>query len=362
MADDRRPTREPGAPTTITLAPAAERRPAPPAAGVPHTHHGERMSIASRVTARRLLGTGAASLVLCAATVASASGAWAHGAPGGDGWKHGDTYRPGTGAGTVTETDRCQFSLDGKGFSDSVRVDDQNLKPTEDGKAHIKVRAAGDAATCTASLASYLAHGATFKTSGEQVFVDFDTVTVKAGGTDTLDIAVPDAGCFAQIDLYRGAVKFDGKLDARDGLVHGELPKGPDRPVIKDKLIAAWNGGTKDCTEAEESTPPATPTPSPSAPGSDEPSAPAEESAPPAPQTPSTQSPSGSATPSKTPEASDSPKSSTAPAATPNGGGDLAETGGGAGTGLLAAGAAVLVAGGAAFVIMSKRRRGAGRA
>ena len=59
------------------------------------------------------------------------------------------------------------------------------------------------------------------------MFVDFDSVTVKQGQTDSLDIAVPDAGCYAQIDLYRGAVKFDGKLDAKDGFEHGDLPKGP---------------------------------------------------------------------------------------------------------------------------------------
>ncbi|MCF1599007.1 LAETG motif-containing sortase-dependent surface protein [Streptomyces muensis] len=272
------------------------------------------MSIARRVIARRLLGTGAASLALCAATVASASGAWATGSHGGDGWKTGGSYQPGTGAGTETATDRCQFSLDGSNFQDSVKVDDQNLKVTDDGKVHVKVRAAADATTCTASLASYLAHGATFATSGEQVFVDFDTVTVKPGQTDSLDIAVPDAGCFAQIDLYRGAVKFDGKLAANDGFEHGDVPRGPDRPVIKDKLIAAWNGGTKDCT----SEPPATE------------------------ETP-------------TPEASES---TTPPAPGPNGGGDnLAETGGSSATGPIALGAVVLVAGGAAFVVVSKRRR-----
>ncbi|WP_086565378.1 hypothetical protein, partial [Streptomyces africanus] len=222
------------------------------------------MSIARRVTARRLLGTGAAALALCAA---SATTAFATGTPGGDGWSSGGTYKPGTGAGTETGTDRCQFSLDGSNFFDSVKVDDQNLKPTEDGKVHIKVRTAGDAATCTASLASYLAHGATFATSGEQVFVDFDTVTVKPGGTDSLDIAIPDKGCFGQIDLYRGAVKFDGELDAKDGFEHGELPKGPDRPVIKDKLIAGWNGGTKECEltpPPAQSQPPSTPPASPS--------------------------------------------------------------------------------------------------
>lgn len=308
------------------------------------------MSIARRVTARRLLGTGAAALVLCAV---SAPTSWATGTPGGDGWKSGGTYKPGTGAGTETVTDRCQFSLDGTSFYDSVKVDDQNLKPTDDGKVHIKVRTAGDATTCTASLASYLAHGATFATSGEQVFVDFDTVTVKPGQTDTLDIAVPDAGCFAQIDLYRGAVKFDGDLDAKDGFEHGELPKGPDRPVIKDKLIAAWNGGTKDCTTTP-SEPPASPTPTPT------PSAPAEESTPPATEPASespTPTPSASTTTSTpTPSASES---TTAPATTPNGGGDLAETGANSNTGPLAIGAAVLLAGGAGIVVATRRRKAA---
>lgn len=316
------------------------------------------MSIARRVTARHLLGTGAAALALCAASVASASGAWATGTPGGEGWKAGGQYRPGTGAGTETGTDRCQFSLDGSHFYDSVKVDDQNLKPTQDGKVHVTVRAADDAASCTASLASYLAHGASFATSGEQVFVDFDTVTVKPGATDTLDIAVPDAGCFAQVDLYRGAVKFDGVLDAQDGLVHGELPKGPDRPVIKDKLIAAWNGGTKDCTaeqppsgtpsQAPSGTPSGTPSGAPSA--SSEPSAPAEAS-----------QPAGSAGPSAPAEPA-SPSASVPAGAvaspSPNGGsGDLAETGGGSDTGVLVAGAAVLLAGGAAVMVAARRKR-----
>ncbi|MFJ1972565.1 LAETG motif-containing sortase-dependent surface protein [Streptomyces sp. NPDC087903] len=302
------------------------------------------MSIARRVTVRRLLGTGAATLALCTASVAAASGAFATGTPGGDGWKSADGYQPGSGAGTVTETDRCQFSLDGTNFYDSVKVDDQNLRPTDDGKVHVKVRTAGDATTCTASLASYLAHGSSFRTSGEQVFVDFDTVTVKPGQTESLDIAVPDAGCYAQIDLYRGAVRFDGKLDAKDGFEHSDLPKGPDRPVIKDKLIAAWNGGTKDCTTA----PPETPS-TPTAPESSEPSQPAEESTPPASETPSAE------TGTPTPAASES---TTAPATTPNGGGDdLAETGANSSTGPIAIGAAVLLAGGAGLVVATRRRR-----
>ncbi|MDT9699839.1 LAETG motif-containing sortase-dependent surface protein [Streptomyces sp. P17] len=309
------------------------------------------MSIARRVIARRLLGTGAASLALCAASVAAASGAFAHGTPGGDGWKSGGQYQPGTGAGTETATDRCQFSLDGTNFYDSVKVDDQNLKPTDDGKVHIRVRTAGDAATCTASLASYLAHGPTFATSGEQIFVDFDTVTVKPGQTDSLDIAVPDAGCFAQIDLYRGAVKFDGELDADDGFVHGDVPKGPDRPVIKDKLIAAWNGGTKNCTTAPE-TPETTPPASPSTP---EESTPASE--PPAEETPATEPPSE---PPSESAPTPTPATTTPPAAAPSpdgGDGDLAETGADSSTLPITIGAAVLLACGGAIVVATRRRR-----
>ncbi|MEW2129089.1 LAETG motif-containing sortase-dependent surface protein [Streptomyces sp. NPDC005435] len=326
------------------------------------------MSIARRVTARRLLGTGAASLALCAASVAAASGAWAHGAPGGDGWKSGGHFTPGTGAGTETGADACEFSLDGTRFFASVKVDDQNLKPTEDGKVHIKVRAAGSAATCTASLASYLAHGSTWATSGQQALVGFDTVSVKRGETDSLDIAVPDAGCFAQIDLYRGAVKFDGDLDANDGLVHGDLPKGPDHAVIKDKLIAAWNGGTKECSIEAQPTPaaPTTPadtdaSPSATAPESDSASGSASEPA------PASASASASAAPSTKADsgAPASPSASvkdTAAAASPsaNGGsGDLAETGGGNGSGLIAGAAAALVAAGAAAVVISRRKRAA---
>ncbi|WP_282701090.1 LAETG motif-containing sortase-dependent surface protein [Streptomyces sp. CC219B] len=313
------------------------------------------MSIARRVIARRLLGTGAVSLALCAASVAGASGAFATGGPGGHGWNSGGHYKPGTGAGTETATDRCQFSLNGTDFFDSVRVDDQNLKPTDDGKVHIQVRTAGDATTCTASLASYLAHGPTFATSGEQIFVDFDTVTVKPGKTDSLDIAVPDAGCYAQIDLYRGAVKFDGNLDANDGFEHGELPKGPDRPVIKDKLIAAWNGGKQYC-EPKPEEPPATTTPPPTP---TEPTSPSEPpvSEPPS-ETPEEPEPSSSTdSPTPTPSASES---TTPPAPTPNGGGgDLAETGADGNTLPIAIGAAALLAGGGAIVLASKRRRSA---
>ncbi|MEV5953023.1 LAETG motif-containing sortase-dependent surface protein [Streptomyces sp. NPDC051987] len=316
------------------------------------------MSIARHVTARRLLGTGVASFALCAASVAGASGAWAHGNHGGDGWKSGGHYSPGTGAGTETGTDKCQFSIDGSSFFDSVKVDDQNLKVTADGKVHLKVRAAGGAASCTASLASYIAHGPTFATSGQQIFVDFDTVTVKQGQTDSLDIAVPDAGCFAQIDLYRGSTKFDGKTDANDGYTHGDLPAGPDHTVIKDKLIASWNGGTKDCSTTESSSP----SPSPSA--SESESAPAQPSAssstPPATGT-TAPAPSESAT-TGTASASPSPSgSTTSPASAPStdsgGGGDLAHTGASSSTGYIAGGAVLLLAGGGAIVVASRRRK-----
>lgn len=182
------------------------------------------------------------------------------------------------------------------------------------------------------------------------MFVDFDTVTVKPGGTESLDIAIPDKGCFGQIDLYRGAVKFDGELDAKDGFEHGDLPKGPDRPVIKDKLIAAWNGGTKNCT-----TPPPAETEPPASTPPASPSEPAEETTPPAtpsePAEPST--PPSSDTDTPTPSASES----TPVAPKPNGGGgDLAETGADSSTGPIALGAAALLAGGAALVVATRRR------
>ncbi|WP_327434192.1 MULTISPECIES: LAETG motif-containing sortase-dependent surface protein [unclassified Streptomyces] len=306
------------------------------------------MSIARRVTLRCLLGTGAAALALSAATTT----AFATDKPGGDGWdKAAGGYAPGQGAGTATATDRCQFSLDGTNFYDSVRVDDENLKPTDDGKVHIKVRTASDASTCTASLAAYRTHGATFKTSGVQVFHDFDSVTVKPGATDSLDISVPDAGCFAQIDLYRGAVKFDGKYDANDGFEHGDLPAGPDHAVIKDKLIMAWNGGKNDCTSqptTPETTPPASTTPA------ETPGTPTEST----PATPATPSASES---SETPSESESSASSVP---SPNGGesttpGDLAETGGG-NTLPIAAGAVAVLAAGAAITVATRRRRSTG--
>ncbi|MEV7426550.1 MULTISPECIES: LAETG motif-containing sortase-dependent surface protein [unclassified Streptomyces] len=334
------------------------------------------MAISRRVTALRLLGIGAAALAF---TTAAAGSAWATDCPGGKGWDKGNHggYKPGKGAGTpvtpVTTTDKCEFSLDGRDWYSQIKVDDINLKAADDGKVHVKVRTASDAAKCTVSLASYRTHGPTWNTSGEQVFHDFDSVEIKHGGQDTLDVAFPDVTCFAQVDLYRGKVKYDGLKDANDGFEHGDLPVGPSRPVIKDKLIAAWNGGTKDCTAQE--IPPVEPEPSASESTPEEPPA---ESTPPTgtpsePATSDTPAPSASetgetpSTGSPTPSASEPTSAASTPANEPsqastggNGGaeGDLAETGGG-NVVPIAAGAAALLAAGGAVVIMTRRRKAA---
>ncbi|WP_327236001.1 LPXTG cell wall anchor domain-containing protein [Streptomyces sp. NBC_01317] len=325
------------------------------------------MPKASHVTMWRLLGVSAAAVALSAV---AATSAYAGDCPGGDGWDkgHPSDYKPGTGAGVKTATDRCEFSLDGVAWKASVQVDDLNLKPSEDGKVHVKVRAAGDAESCTASLASYRTFGATWATSGEQVFHDFDTVNVKQSVTDTLDIAVPDVGCFAQVDLYRGSVKFDGKKDANDGFEHGDLPIGPSRPVIKDKLIASWNGGTKDCTTQTVPTP--TPTPTKTPPGTTPDTTPTPTKTPLATTTPdatpSTTAP-GAVSPTETESAS--PNASTSASASESASpvvstsssaqGGLAETGSGDVVATATGAAALLAVGGGVLFFM--RRRGEAR-
>ncbi|MEV7085345.1 LAETG motif-containing sortase-dependent surface protein [Streptomyces sp. NPDC093085] len=327
------------------------------------------MAKSRRVTALRLLGTGAAALAL---TTMAAGSAWATDCPGGKGWDRGNHggYKPGKGAGTpvtVPTTDKCEFSLDGRDWVSQIKVDDISLKPADDGKVHVKVRPASDATNCTVSLASYRTHGPTWETSGEQVFHDFDTVDVKRGGEDTLDVAFPDAGCFAQVDLYRGKAKYDGLKDAKDGFEHGDLPIGPSRAVIKDKLIAAWNGGTKNCTaqeippapepSTEESTPAEPPASTPGTETPEEPSTPGSDTPTPGASEPGTDEP-ATPTPSASEPTSDASTPSSAPsAATTGGGGDLAETGGG-NVVPLAAGAALLLAAGGAVVIVTRRRKG----
>lgn len=291
--------------------------------------------------------------------VAGGAGAFAHGTPGGEGWERQDA-RAYTAKGSTPAQDTsgdCEFSLDGKVWAAAVKVDDLSLKPGTDGKVHVQVRPAGGSDGCTVSLASYRTHGATWNTSGLQVFHDFDTVTVKAGESGTLDISVPDAGCYAQVDLYRGSVKYDGLTDANDGLVHGDLPQGPDRAVIKEKNVAWWNGGTRDCT-TETASP--TPTPSASTPAEEEP-APAT-STPAAPATESTV-PSASATPATStsaPAAADTPAASPSTSA-PAADGDLAQTGGGNTTAIAGTAAALLAIGGGVLVVL-RRRNANGRA
>lgn len=319
------------------------------------------MSISRRVTVGRLLGVSAAAVALSAM---GATSAWAGNCPGGKGWDKGGHhgYKPGQGGGTKTTTDRCEFSLDGAAWYSSVKVDDVNLKPGEDGKVHVKVRVADGSSSCTVSLATYRTHGPTFQTSGKQVFHDWDTVKITED-TDTLDVSVPDVTCFAQVDLYYGNKKYDGVLDANDGYEHGDLPEGPNHAVIGDKKIAWWNGGTKDCTTQTVPTTPATSTPTtPSGgettPAGDETTPAGEETTPAATETPSATAPasesaSASASPSGSVEAETSES--------PNGGsGDLAETGGG-NVGTLAAVAAVLLAAGGGVVLATRRRQAARR-
>ncbi|MYX35432.1 MULTISPECIES: LAETG motif-containing sortase-dependent surface protein [unclassified Streptomyces] len=320
------------------------------------------MSISRRVTVGRLLGVSAAAVAL---TAVGATSAWAGDCPGGKGWDRGGHhgYKPGQGGGTKTSTDRCEFSLDGTAWYPSVKVDDVNLKPGEDGKVHVKVRVADGSASCTVSLASYRTHGPTFQTSGKQVFHDWDTVKITTS-TDTLDVAVPDVTCFAQVDLYYGNKKYDGVLDANDGYEHGDLPEGPNHAVIGDKKIAWWNGGTKDCTTQTVPSTPATSTPT--TPSGDE-TTPAGDETTPAGGEETT--PAATETPSATAPASESAPASAAPSESveaetsesPNGGsGDLAETGS-SNVGMLSAAAAVLLAAGGGVVLATRRRQAARR-
>ncbi|MEU2549028.1 LPXTG cell wall anchor domain-containing protein [Streptomyces roseolus] len=322
--------------------------------------------MSAAVAARRAVVGGMAAACL---TLGGGTGAWAQGTPGGEGWE-GRGARAYTAEDAVPAQDLsgdCEFSLDGQAWAAAVKVDDLSLKPGADGKVHLQVRAAGDRAGCTVSLASYRTHGATWNTSGLQVFHDFDTVSVEGTATGSLDIAVPDAGCYAQVDLYRGSVKYDGVKDAGDGLVHGDLPEGPGRPVIKEKNISWWNGGTRDCTADTEPTPTATtsapagqePTPTTTAPATAtsapaSPDASSEPSGSAAPTTP-TASAAASDGPAASEESSEAPSPSSSPTTAPaESEGDLAETGGGNVTAIAAA-ASVLLLAGAGLVVVRRR-------
>ncbi|WP_329224843.1 MULTISPECIES: hypothetical protein [unclassified Streptomyces] len=262
---------------------------------------------------------------------------------GGKGWDNHDTSgytMPQALPGGVEPTDaNCAFLSGGEPWTAKEGL--AHLTPGADGKISLDVK--GDGGACTVSLASYRAHGSTWATSGLQILTDFATATVADGGTGTLTIAVPDAGCFAQIDLYHGSTRYDGGT----GTGHGPAPDGPNKPVIGDKLIAAWNGptGGKDCTA--ETTPSTT---APTTPAVTTP-APATSSASAIPSTaPSTPATSATPTPTAT-------TSSAAPA--PQGGDESLATTGNSGTGLLAGGAAALLLAGGGLLVAQRRRTAA---
>ncbi|WP_329242552.1 hypothetical protein OG223_04290 [Streptomyces sp. NBC_01478] len=216
----------------------------------------------------------------------------------------------------------------------------------------------GDSCKYPVSLAEYTAEGPNWYTSGHQAMVDKATVylTAKdvAGSQDTwqqLKVKSPD--CYGQIDLYGDDVTYDGGT----GEGHGPLPYQPDNIMTPYHLIAAWNGGDKECTPST----PESPTPTPTQPASAPPETPgtpadstppAEESTPPASPKPSTTPPTSAHVPPLTSTPSPSPK------ATPNGGKQpLAETGSSAPVGLIAGGAALVIALGAGGVYAAGRAR-----
>ncbi|MET7486450.1 hypothetical protein [Streptomyces sp. NPDC005538] len=217
----------------------------------------------------------------------------------------------------------------------------------------------GDGCKYPVSLAEYTTEGSTWYTSGHQAMVDKATVylTAKdvAGADDAqrtwqqLKVKSPD--CYGQIDLYGDDVTYDGGT----GEGHGPLPYEPDNIMTPYHLIAAWNGGDKECTpstpDSPTPTPPASAPPAtPSTPADSTP--PAEESTPPASPKPSTTPPTSAHVPplKATPTATPSP--------TPNGGKQpLAETGSSAPVGLIAGGAALVIALGAGGVYAAGRAR-----
>jgi LPXTG-motif cell wall-anchored protein len=316
------------------------------------------MSKSRRTAVGRLLGVSAAVVTLSTAGIASAA---AHGGHGGRGWDQAgqQRYRPGHGLMTETRSQGCEFSFDGTTWYPAVKVDDLGLKPGDDGRIHLDVRLADGSTSCSVSLAAYRTQGATWQSSGKQVFHDWDTVDLDKGGkgTDTLDVAVPDATCFAQVDLYYGNKKYDGKLNADDGYEHGALPAGPDHAVIGDKKIAWWNGGTKDCSaQTVPSTPPSTPPSSPAAPttpaSSTPPTHPETTPSGPAATTTPPPSPSDSQTASAPPPVSTTPEVSVSPSHPT---GDLAETGSDNVALLSIVSATLLAAGGGVFLVARRR-------
>ncbi|WP_327286961.1 hypothetical protein [Streptomyces sp. NBC_01198] len=259
------------------------------------------------------------------------------------------TYRAQHGGpGKQSSGDHCSFTVDGKPWTAGQGL--SSITPTADGKISIGVKGSGGA--CTVSLAAYLAHGADFASSGQQVLTDFATVSLAKREHGTLTITAPIAGCFAQIDLYKGSTEYDGGT----GAGHGPAPKGPDGAVIGGNLLASWNGpvGGKDCVD-QPTTPPAGPSTSATTSTSASPSTTAGTPAPSDSSSPATSSPA-----TTSPAAVDATGSASA-SPTATGDQSLASTGGGSNTGLLLGLAAALVAAGGG-VTYALRRRGAGRA
>jgi hypothetical protein len=208
------------------------------------------------------------------------------------------------------------------------------------------------------SLAEYTTEGATWYTSGRQALIGKATVHLTAkdvAGADQaqhtwqqLKVESPD--CYGQIDLYGDDVTYDGGT----GEGHGPLPYEPDNIVTPYHLIAAWNGGDKECAPST----PDSPTPTPTQPASAPPATPAD-STPPAEESTPPASPKPSTTPTTSahvPPLKSTP--SATPSPTPNGGKQpLAETGSSAPVGLIAGGAALVIALGAGGVYASGRAR-----
>jgi len=214
-----------------------------------------------------------------------------------------------------------------------------------------------DGCTYPVSLAEYTTEGPNWYTSGHQTMVDKASVYLTAddlAGADDkgrtwqkLSVKSPD--CYGQIDLYGDDISYDGKT----GTGHGPLPYQPGNVNTPYHLIAAWNGGDKECTPGT----PESPTPSETTPSSPAtPSTPADSTPPAETTTPPTPAP--STTPPTTPDVPpmttppNAPKPDSSPSGPP-----LAETGSNAPVGAIAGGAAAVVALGAGALYMGRRTR-----
>jgi hypothetical protein len=245
----------------------------------------------------------------------------------------------------------AQPTTAGAGGDCAISTSD-SLVPTASGTVQITVSTSGQA-SCDVSLASYLTEGATWATSGTQTLVDVAHVTVQPGQSAKLSVKVPDAGCFGQIDLYKGSKVFSGD----------NAPHYPHGVFNGDSgLIKSWNGGSEVCSPTPSTSASATPsgTPSSASPSaSDSTSAAPSGSASASASSSTGTGASASASASTSVEASSSASATAAASASAtSSGGGLADTGS-SGTGTIAGIAgALVVAGGAA--VFALRRRAAG--